>query len=107
MSRIILFFRVFSILFIKLTALIQKSHLRSQFIIGLKHPLGSTNMMAFLKKDNSIRQSRLGQSAIQLLLVGLLTLILSLSFPLAVPSQIPSLPSNDKELVQGGLSKET
>jgi hypothetical protein len=62
-------------------ALIQKSHLRSQFIIGLKHSLGSTNMMAFLKKGNSIRQSRLGQSAIQLILVGLLTLILSLSFP--------------------------
>jgi small-conductance mechanosensitive channel len=80
-------------------ALIQKSRLRSQFIIGLKHSLGSTNMMAFLKKDNSIRQFRLGQNAIQLILVGLLTLILSLSFPLAVPSQIPSLPSTEKELV--------
>ena len=65
-------------------ALIQKSRLRSQFIIGLKHSLGSTNMMAFLKKDNSIRQSRLGQNAIALILVGLLTLIFSLSFPLAV-----------------------
>ena len=80
-------------------ALIQKSHLRSQFVIGLKHFLGSTSMMAFLKKDNSLQQSRLGQSAIQLILVGLLTLILSLSFPLAVPSQIPSLPSTEKELV--------
>ena len=56
-------------------------------------------MMAFLKKDNSLQQSRLGRSAIQLILVGLLTFILSLSLPLAVQSQLPSLPSNDKELV--------
>jgi small conductance mechanosensitive channel len=85
--------------FVKLTALIQESRLRSQFIIGLKHSLNSASMMAFLKKDNSIRQSRLGQSASRWMLLGLLTLILSLSLPLAVQSQIPSLPSNDKELV--------
>ena len=55
--------------------------------------------MTFLKKDNSIRQSRLGQSALRWLLWGLLTLIFSLSLSFAVQSQIPSLPSNEKELV--------
>jgi len=61
-------------------------------------------MMAFLKKGNSLQQSRLGRSAIQLILVGLLTFILSLSLTLAVQSQLPSLPSNDKELVVQGVS---
>ena len=85
--------------FVKLIASIQESRLRSQFIIGLKHSLSSASMMALLKKDNSIQQSRLRQSAIRWILLGLLILICSLSLPLVVQSQIPALPTNDKELV--------
>jgi len=82
-----------NVTFVKLTASIQESRLRSQFIIGLKHSLSSASMMALLKKNNSIQQSRLRQSAICWILLGLLTLICSLSLPLVVQSQIPALPT--------------